>query len=118
MKSADDGARMPRKSKIGLAAVFLLAAGWCAAGNAFAQKKPPSRPVDLNTATVAQLEKVPGIGPSRARAIVNLREKSGAFERVEDLLVIRGINKARLDKMRPYISVEPPAGKSAPRASP
>ncbi|MGH9724909.1 MAG: ComEA family DNA-binding protein [Candidatus Acidiferrales bacterium] len=113
----ESGATQGRASRP-LAALFLLAAATCATGNVFAQKKLPVKPVDLNTATIAQLEQVPGIGPSRARAIVDLREKSGPFERVDELLAIRGINKARLEKLRPYVMVTPRAVKAAPRASP
>jgi competence ComEA-like helix-hairpin-helix protein len=42
-----------------------------------------------------------------ANAIVEFREKSGPFQRVEDLLAIRGITKQRLDKIRPYVIVNP-----------
>ena len=108
---------MPRRRKNSFAVFFLLAAGICAAGNVSAQKKPPAKVVDLNAATLAQLETLPGIGPSRAQAILDLREKSGPFERVEDLLAIRGINKARLEKLRPYVMVTPPVMRPAPRPS-
>jgi competence protein ComEA len=76
-----------------------------------AQKKLPTQPVDLNTATFEQLQQLPGIGPSTAKAIVQFREKSGPFQRVEDLLAIHGISKARLEKLRPYVTVGPPAKK-------
>jgi competence protein ComEA len=79
---------------------------------AAAQKKPPAKPLDLNTATVEQLEQLPGIGPSTAKAIVQFRMKSGPFQRVEDLLVIHGISKKRLEALRPYITVTPPPSKS------
>jgi competence protein ComEA len=75
-------------------------------------KHPPAHSIDLNTATAEQLQQVPGIGPSTAKAIVNFRRKSGPFQRVEDLLAIKGISKARLEKMRPFITVSPPAQKS------
>lgn len=75
---------------------------------ASAQKHPPARPLELNTATVEQLQEVPGIGPRTAEAIVNFREKSGPFRRIEDLLAIKGITQPKLDKMRPYLSVTPP----------
>ena len=78
---------------------------------ALAQKKPPAKPLDLNTATVEQLQQLPGIGPATAKAIVRFREKSGPFRRPEDLLAIHGISKARFDKLRPYITVVPPATK-------
>ncbi|HXN99171.1 MAG TPA: helix-hairpin-helix domain-containing protein [Candidatus Acidoferrales bacterium] len=75
-------------------------------------KRPPTHAIDLNTATAEQLQQVPGIGPSTAKAIVNFRQKSGPFQRIEDLLAIKGISKARLEKMRPYVTVNPPAQRS------
>ncbi|HXJ18483.1 MAG TPA: helix-hairpin-helix domain-containing protein [Candidatus Polarisedimenticolia bacterium] len=83
------------------------------ASQTFAAKKhPPSKPVDLNTATVQELEQLPGIGPTTAKAIVQFRAKSGRFRRVEDLLAVRGISEAKLQKLRPYITVGPPAGRT------
>jgi len=72
-----------------------------------AKKIPPAHPVDLNSATVAELEQVPGIGPSTAQAIIAFRTKSSPFRRVEDLLAIHGISKRKLDQMRPYVIVVP-----------
>ncbi len=72
------------------------------------KKQPPAKPLDLNTATVEELEKLPGIGPSTAKAIVRFRERSGPFRRIEDLLAIRGITKRKLEKLRPYGSIAPP----------
>jgi competence protein ComEA len=61
---------------------------------------------------VEQLQQVPGIGPGTAKAIVNFREKSGPFQKIEDLLAIKGISKARLEKMRPYLTLSPAGPKS------
>jgi competence protein ComEA len=72
-----------------------------------AQKQPPAKPLDLNTATLEQLEQLPGIGPTTAKAIIDFREKGGPFKRVEDLRAIHGISKARLEKIRPYVTVNP-----------
>ncbi|HXP71179.1 MAG TPA: helix-hairpin-helix domain-containing protein, partial [Candidatus Dormibacteraeota bacterium] len=47
-----------------------------------AQKTLPSQPINLNTATIAQLETLPGIGPNTAKAIVDFRSHSGPFQRV------------------------------------
>jgi competence ComEA-like helix-hairpin-helix protein len=77
-----------------------------------ADKQPPAKPLDLNTATIEQLEQLPGVGPRTAQDIVKFREKSGPFRRVEDLLAIRGITKRRLEKLRPYVTVVPPAVQS------
>ena len=89
----------------------LLLAAWIglAALGVWAQtkKEPPKEPLDLNTATVAELQKLPGIGPTTAKAIVRFREKSGPFRRVEDLLAVRGITKKRLEKLRRYVTVKP-----------
>jgi competence ComEA-like helix-hairpin-helix protein len=76
---------------------------------ALAQKKTPAAPIDLNTATAAQLQQLPGVGPAMASAIVQFRKKSGPFERLEDLLAIRGITSRRLARLRPYLTLSKPA---------
>jgi competence ComEA-like helix-hairpin-helix protein len=87
-----------------------------------AEKHPPAKPIDLNLANAKELQELPGVGPVTAQRIVGMREKSGRFKRVEDLLAIRGISQKKLDAMRPYITVSatpppaPPAQKSAPPA--
>jgi comEA protein len=76
------------------------------------KRLPAVHSVDLNSATADELQQVPGIGPSTAKAIVNFRQKSGPFQKIEDLLAIKGISKARLEKMRPYLRVGAAAQKS------
>ena len=49
--------------------------------------------VDVNTATTADLEKVPGIGPALAKRIVEFREKNGPYPTIDDLLKIQGIGE-------------------------
>ena len=61
--------------------------------------------VDLNTATVAELEALPGVGPSTAAAIVERRTSSGPFRSVEDLLDVRGIGDAKLEQLRAHVTV-------------
>ena len=93
-------------------AVFLSAivAGLFCASFALAAKQPPSKPLNLNAATADQLTQLPGIGPKTAQAIVDFRNASGPFRRVEDLLAIRGISRKKLAAIRPYVIV----GKSSP----
>src|SRR5258708_5065569 len=74
-----------------------------------AKKKPPARPVNLNTATSQELQQVPGIGPATAGKILQMRKSYGAFKSVDDLLAIRGIGPKRLEKMRKYLTVGKPA---------
>jgi competence ComEA-like helix-hairpin-helix protein len=75
-------------------------------------KKPPLRPVNINTATSEELQQVPGIGPVTAEKILQMRKSYGAFKSVDDLLAIKGIGKKRLDKMRKYLTVGKPAAVS------
>ncbi len=79
-----------------------------AATPALAQKTSPTQPVNLNTASIAQLETLPGIGPNTAKSIVDFRKRSGPFQRIEDLLAIKGISKSKLEKLRPYVTIAPP----------
>jgi competence ComEA-like helix-hairpin-helix protein len=76
---------------------------------AFAKKKPPAQPVNLNTATSEELQQVPGIGPSTADKILRMRKSYGPFKSVDDLLAIRGLGAKRLEKMRKYLTVGKPA---------
>ena len=89
-----EGLNRRRRCLLALAAMVL---GGFLFGEAMAQKKPPSEPLDLNSATLEQLEQLPGIGPVTAKAIVRFREKSGPFRRVHGLLAIRGISQRRFE---------------------
>ncbi len=89
-------------------AFFLLAAVLCA------EKHPPSKPIDLNVANVKELEELPGVGAVTAQRIIDMRQKSGRFHRVEDLLAIRGISQKKLDAMRAYVTVSTPPTVPAP----
>jgi len=56
----------------------------------FAKKKPPLQPVNINTATLEELQLVPGIGPSTAEQILQMHKWYGPFKSVDDLLAIAG----------------------------
>ena len=73
-------------------------------------KKPPAAPVNINTASETELQRVPGIGPAFAKRIVAMRRNAGPFKSVDDLRAVEGIGKKRLDKMRPYLTVGKPGG--------
>ncbi len=66
--------------------------------------------IDVNTATAAQLELLPGIGPSRAAAIIESRQTAGPFRTVEDLARVHGIGPATVEGVRPYVRIEPVGG--------
>jgi comEA protein len=63
--------------------------------------------IDINTATSEQLQRVPGIGETLARRIIEFRAEHGPFEKVDDLLNVQGIGTTTLDKMRPFLTVKP-----------
>lgn len=62
--------------------------------------------IDLNKATSQELQTIPGIGQSKAEAIIKYREENGRFDRIEDLMQINGIKEASFRKMEPYICVK------------
>jgi competence protein ComEA len=64
-----------------------------------------SGPVDINTATVEELDSLPGIGPSIAQAIIDERERNGPFRSVDDLERVRGIGPSKLDQIRDLVTV-------------
>ncbi len=63
-------------------------------------------PVTLNTATLDDLERLPGIGPKRAAAILELRQKLGRFRQLEDLMRVKGVGRATLKKLRPIVKLD------------
>jgi competence protein ComEA len=62
-------------------------------------------PVDLNRASAADLESLPGIGPALAQAIIDHRSQDGPFRSVDDLADVRGIGPAKMDQLRPLVKV-------------
>ncbi len=70
-----------------------------------AARQEPQEPIDVNTASEEDLELIPGIGPAMAQRIIAWREQNGPFERIEDLLNVRGIGLKTLEKLRPYVVV-------------
>jgi len=90
------------------------------ASTGLAKKKPPLKPVNINTANSEELQQVPGIGPATAEKILQMRKSYGAFKSVDDLLAIRGLGEKRLDKMRKYLTVGKPAAPklAAPETKP
>jgi competence ComEA-like helix-hairpin-helix protein len=108
---------MKRRIPVGIVAAMMLIVPFLVA---FAQKQPPAKPIDLNTATAEQLQQLPGIGPVTAKSIVDFRKKSGPFRRTSDLLAVRGISAGRFKQIQPYVVVTPakPAAAAAKPSAP
>ena len=61
--------------------------------------------VDLNTATLSELESVKGLGPAKAKAIVEYRQKNGPFKNLNDLDKVRGFGQASIKKLASELTV-------------
>jgi competence protein ComEA len=64
--------------------------------------------VILNCANIEELGRLPGVGPKRAQAILDLRAKLGRFRRPTDLLRVKGIGPKSLKKLEPHFVLDPP----------
>jgi competence protein ComEA len=93
-----------------MAALFVLGLGFTAVAAQESSRAPAeaSAAVNLNTATPAQLEMLPGVGPALAQRIVDYRQQSGGFKKIEELMNVRGIGEASFLKLKPLVTVTPP----------
>jgi comEA protein len=62
--------------------------------------------ININQATTDQLQLLPGVGPALSKRIVECRRANGRFERIEDLMQVRGIGPKTFERMRDYLTVE------------
>jgi len=75
--------------------------------------------VDINSATAAELSKaLSGIGPGKAKAIVEYREQNGPFKSADELKKVKGIGTATVEKNRAVINVGGPASAAPAQAAP
>jgi comEA protein len=64
--------------------------------------------ININTATVDELDRLPGVGPTKAEAIAAFRAKHGVFKRIDDLDRVKGFGRKLISKVRPYVSLSGP----------
>ncbi len=74
-----------------------------------ARQKPPAvtaaAPLNLNTASAAQIATLPGVGPKAAQRIVEHRDKNGGFKKIEELMNVKGIGEKSFLKLKPLNTV-------------
>jgi competence protein ComEA len=99
----EDPMRTLVASALALTAVLFAAS----IGSAQQADKPAggSATINLNSATLEQLEALPGIGPKTAQLILEYRQKSGGFKKVEELMNIKGIGEKSFLKLKPMLVV-------------
>ncbi len=73
---------------------------------------PAKAAINLNTATIDQLETLPGIGRRTAERIIEYRTKAGGFKRIEELMNVKGIGEKSFLKLKPLIAVQPKSDKA------
>lgn len=91
-----------------LVALIVGAQAWLVAQKAQPAKADAGTPpavVNINTASVEQLDSLPGIGAKMAARIVEYRQKNGPFKKVEDLMNVKGIGEKAFLKMKPQLTV-------------
>lgn len=79
--------------------------GFTAAAQAAAPKViAVGEKINVNMATLEQLDKIPGVGPKTADAIIQYRTKNGMFKSYDDLLKVKGIGTKNIEKIKPYLT--------------
>ena len=103
----------------GIGAVVVLALLLCGPVLLAQQQQPPPAEgtrggaatlVNLNTATLAQLETLPGVGRALATRIIEHRQKIGGFKKAEELMNVKGVGEKSFLKLKPLVTVTPPKG--------
>ncbi|MDI6698430.1 MAG: helix-hairpin-helix domain-containing protein [Candidatus Saccharicenans sp.] len=90
-----------------LAAGLLVLMGLMVFSPGFAQNQPKAGPgkININTASAAELQNLPRIGPKVAQRIVDYRTQNGPFKKIEDIMKVRGIGEKVFNQIKDLITV-------------
>ncbi len=92
--------RMPWAIALGIALILAPAAALAQAGAV-----PTGDKINLNTATVEQLQALPGVGPATAKSIVEYRNKVGKFNKIEEVLNVKGIGEKKFQRIKDRLTL-------------
>jgi competence protein ComEA len=82
--------------------------------SAASKRTAPTSPINLNTATQAQLESLPGVGAKAAQRILDYRKQNGSFKKIEDLMNVKGFGEKTFLKLKPMLTVSEKAAAPGP----
>ena len=88
------------------AAVLALAAGAHGARGPAAPKRP-AHPINLNTASATELMQLPHVGARTAERIVAFRKAHGGFQRLEELIEVKGVGEKAFAQLKPFLTLGP-----------
>ena len=100
-----NGRRRPHRAAWGSLAACALALALASAAGAAESQPGITGLVNINTASSAELQLLPGVGEVRAGAILAVRKQRGGFKQIEDLLEVKGIGPEMLKRLRPYATL-------------
>jgi len=95
--------KLMKLNKMKIACVLVLCLGMTiSSASILAQKSSPaaSEKINLNSATLDQLQTLPGIGPSIAKSIIDHRTKAGKFSRIEEIINVKGVGEKKFQKIK------------------
>lgn len=77
-----------------------------AAVDQVSQRRVIDFPIDINVASYEDLLQIPGVGPAKARAIIQFREQNGPFRTIDDLVKVSGIGKVTAQRISSFVKLE------------
>ena len=107
--------RATRVGALALASILALVLGVATAVASAEEVTAMQGTVNVNTASLEELTLLPGIGESRAKALIETRKRLGGFKSVDDLMEVKGSGDASLERLRPHV---PTQGKTPARLTP
>jgi comEA protein len=94
-----------RKIKIACTLVLCLGLAFSSVSVLAQKSSPATDKINLNSATAEQLQSIPGIGPATAKSIIEYRTKVGKFNRIEEIINVKGIGEKKFQKIKDRLMV-------------